>query len=248
VSQIPAGGPDGTARMFHPSRPVFAENRIFAGDRLQPHRPVPSTACGTWCLSRGKRLLDVVSALAILALISPLFLVLALAIKVDSEGPVFFRQWRTGFGGKRFRMYKFRTMRKDAEKLKDSLRPLNNHAPGSPDFKIKNDPRVTRIGRILRRTSLDELPNLLSVIRGDMSVVGPRPTSFDVDAYADWHLARLAVPSGITGLWQISGRAEVDFDERVKLDCRYIQDQSFWLDLKILALTPFRVLGGRGAY
>ena len=145
-------------------------------------------------------------------------------------------------------MYKFRTMRKDAEKLKDSLRPLNNHAPGSPDFKIKNDPRVTRIGRILRRTSLDELPNLLSVIRGDMSVVGPRPTSFDVDAYADWHLARLAVPSGITGLWQISGRAEVDFDERVKLDCRYIQDQSFWLDLKILALTPFRVLGGRGAY
>ena len=145
-------------------------------------------------------------------------------------------------------MYKFRTMRKDAERMKESLRALNCHAADSPDFKIKNDPRVTRVGKVLRRMSLDELPNLLNVVRGDMSVVGPRPTSFDVDAYADWHLARLAVPSGITGLWQISGRADLDFDERVKLDCRYIREQSLWLDLKILAVTPFRVLGGRGAY
>jgi lipopolysaccharide/colanic/teichoic acid biosynthesis glycosyltransferase len=145
-------------------------------------------------------------------------------------------------------MYKFRTMRKDAEQLKESLRALNCHATGSPDFKIKNDPRVTRVGKVLRRMSLDEVPNLISVLRGDMSLVGPRPTSFDVDTYAEWHLARLAVPSGITGLWQISGRADLDFDERVKLDCSYIRDQSLWLDLKIMALTPFRIFGGRGAY
>ncbi|HET9253413.1 MAG TPA: sugar transferase, partial [Candidatus Eisenbacteria bacterium] len=191
---------------------------------------------------------DVVSGLAILALTLPLFLLVAAAIKVDSRGPVFYRQWRTGLNGRRFRLYKFRTMRQDADKLKESLRTLNAHGPNSIDFKIKDDPRVTRVGRILRRLSLDEIPNVLSVLRGDMSLVGPRPTSFDVDVYADWHLARLAVPSGITGLWQVSGRADVDFDERVKLDCRYIKEQSLWLDLKIMALTPFRVFGGRGAY
>jgi len=188
------------------------------------------------------------SSAILLALVSPLFLVSALIIKLDSPGPVFYRQWRTGYCGKRFRLFKFRTMRRDAEKLKDSLRALNHHDPGSPDFKIKNDPRVTRVGRFLRRLSLDEFPNLLNVLRGDMSIVGPRPTSFDVDVYADWHLARLAVPSGITGLWQISGRADVDFDDRVKLDCRYIQEQSLWLDIKILLLTPFRVFWGRGSY
>jgi lipopolysaccharide/colanic/teichoic acid biosynthesis glycosyltransferase len=180
--------------------------------------------------------------------VSPFFLLVAMAIKLDSPGPVFYRQWRTGLCGRRFRMYKFRTMRKDADQLKESLRAMNAHGPNSIDFKIRNDPRVTRIGRVLRRLSLDELPNLLSVLRGDMSIVGPRPTSFDVDVYADWHLARLAVPSGITGLWQISGRADVDFDDRVKLDCRYIREQSLWLDLKILALTPFRIFSGRGAY
>ena len=188
------------------------------------------------------------SAAILLVLVSPIFLVSALMIKLDSPGPVFYRQWRTGYGGKRFRLFKFRTMRRDADQLKDSLRGLNHHDPGSPDFKIKNDPRVTRVGRFLRRLSLDEFPNLLNVLRGEMSLVGPRPTSFDVDVYADWHLARLAVPSGITGLWQISGRADLDFDDRVKLDCRYIQQQSVWLDIKILVLTPFRVFSGRGAY
>jgi lipopolysaccharide/colanic/teichoic acid biosynthesis glycosyltransferase len=178
---------------------------------------------------------------------SPILLLAALAIKLNSPGPVIFRQWRTGLGGRRFMICKLRTMRQDADRLKGSLRSLNHHASNSPDFKIRNDPRVTGVGKILRRTSLDELPNLFNVLWGDMSLVGPRPTSFNIDAYADWHLARLAVPPGLTGLWQVSGRSEVDFDDRVELDCRYIRNQSFLQDLKILLLTPFTVLGGRGA-
>jgi lipopolysaccharide/colanic/teichoic acid biosynthesis glycosyltransferase len=135
----------------------------------------------------------------------------------------------------------------DAELQKESLRPLSHHGPDSPDFKIRNDPRVTRVGRILRRLSIDEVPNLINVVRGDMSLVGPRPTSFTIDRYEDWHLDRLAVLPGVTGLWQISGRSEIGFDERVRLDCQYIEHQSFWLDVRILGATPLRVLGGRGA-
>lgn len=237
----------GAAGVFrHPSA-ARAEKR-FIEERLQPHLAAAGSTRCPWCLSRGKRALDLFASVSLLLLVSPLFLLVAVGIKLDSPGPVFYRQWRTGRGGRRFRMYKFRTMRKDADQLKESLRAMNAHGPSSIDFKIRNDPRVTRVGRVLRRLSLDELPNLLSVLKGDMSIVGPRPTSFDVDVYADWHLARLSVPSGITGLWQISGRADLDFDDRVKLDCRYIRDQSIWLDLKILALTPFRVFSGRGAY
>jgi lipopolysaccharide/colanic/teichoic acid biosynthesis glycosyltransferase len=194
-----------------------------------------------------KRILDVAGASLLIALTSPIFLIAALAIKLSSPGPVIFRQWRTGFAGQRFKIYKFRTMTPNADQLKATLRSLNHHGPNSPDFKVRNDPRVTPVGRILRRTSLDELPNLFNVVRGEMSLVGPRPTSFDIDAYADRHLARLAVPPGVTGLWQISGRSEVDFDDRVELDCRYIQNQSLFLDVKILLRTPFSVLGGHGA-
>jgi len=173
-----------------------------------------------WCLSRTKRLLDIVGGCLLLTLVSPILLAAAFAIKLNSPGPVIFRQWRTGLGGRRFMICKLRTMRQDADRIKDSLRSLNHHGSNSPDFKIRNDPRVTAVGKILRRMSLDELPNLYNVIRGDMSLVGPRPTSFDIDAYADWHLARLAVPPGLTGLWQVSGRSEVDFDDRVEIDCR----------------------------
>lgn len=238
-----------------PSRSAPAAPRTPFTFRLQP-RSIASNGnghaqtkrCTPWCLSRSKRLFDVVSATFLLILASPFFLAAAVAIKVDSPGPVFYRQRRTGYEGRRFLMYKFRTMRKDADQLKESLKALNHHGPNSPDFKIRNDPRVTNVGRYLRRSSLDEVPNLINVIRGEMSIVGPRPTSFDVDRYAEWHLARLTVPSGITGLWQISGRSDVDFDDRVQLDCRYIREQSILLDLKILALTPWRVLTGRGAY
>jgi lipopolysaccharide/colanic/teichoic acid biosynthesis glycosyltransferase len=214
---------------------------------LRAEDQVSSVWLSPWCLSRAKRVLDFVGALVLLVLASPLMVAAAVAIKLDSPGPVLFRQWRTGFAGRRIRVFKFRTMRRDAEALKHSLRALNVHGPGSPDFKVLNDPRVTAVGRVLRRTSLDELPNLLNVLRGEMSLVGPRPTSFDIDSYADWHLARLAVPPGVTGLWQISGRCEVDFDDRVKLDCQYIRRQSPLLDLRILLQTPFNILGGRGA-
>lgn len=239
-----AGAVPGSAPPIHPiDRHLYPSSINGNG-----HATVRARRCTPWCLSRSKRMFDALSATVLLALASPLLLAAAVAIKLDSRGPVFYRQLRTGFGGTRFRMYKFRTMRKDADQLKESLRSLNHHGPNSPDFKIRNDPRITRVGRMLRRMSLDEIPNLINVVRGEMSLVGPRPTSFDVDRYAEWHLARLAVPSGITGLWQISGRSDLDFDERVQLDCRYINEQSMLLDLKILALTPWRVLTGRGAY
>lgn len=200
-----------------------------------------------WCVSRAKRIMDVALAAGILLISLPVFIPIAIAIRLESPGPVFFKQWRTGLLGNRFRMWKFRTMVQDAEKLKDRVMHLNQHSKDGPDFKIVDDPRITRVGRFLRKTSLDELPNLISVLQGHMSLIGPRPTSFGVENYSDWHLVRLTVPPGITGLWQISGRSEVDFDDRVKLDYQYIQNQSVLLDLKILLRTPMSVLGGRGA-
>jgi len=201
-----------------------------------------------WCLSRRKRAFDVVVALILLVLSAPILLAAALAIQATSGGPVVFRQWRFGFAGRGFQIYKLRTMRRGAGKLKRSVRALNHHAPDSPDFKARNDPRVTTVGRVLRRLSLDELPNLVNVIRGDMSLVGPRPASFPLECYSPEHWARLSVLPGVTGLWQISGRSDVDFEDRMELDQRYIREQSFLLDLKILLLTPLRVLEGRGAY
>lgn len=202
----------------------------------------------SWYGRIGKRIVDIVGAFILLAMLFPFFLALAVCIKLDSPGPVFFRQKRTGLLGRRFSMWKFRTMVKDAEAMKEKLRHLSHHAADSPDFKIANDPRISRIGRYLRKSSLDELPNLINVIIGDMSLVGPRPTSFDFDTYHDNHLARLAVKPGMTGLWQISGRSELDFDERVRLDQLYIEKQSFWFDMEILLKTPFKVISGRGAY
>jgi len=201
-----------------------------------------------WCVSPAKRAMDVAAALFLSLLAAPLCILIALAIKIESRGPVFFRQWRTGLFGRRFRIFKFRTMVRDAEERKESLKHLNRYSSESPDFKIVDDPRVTRIGRLLRKTSIDELPNLLNVLKGDMSLIGPRPTSFGVERYEDWHLVRLTVPPGMTGLWQVSGRSELDFDERVRLDYRYIQEQSFSLDVKILAVTPLRVFERRGAF
>lgn len=195
-----------------------------------------------------KRSVDVLLSLVIITVLAPVILAVAIGVKLSSTGPVFFIQYRTGYMGRRFRMYKFRTMVNDAEAQKEKLRHLSHHAVGSPDFKIANDPRITRIGAFLRKSSLDEVPNLVNVLLGEMSLVGPRPTSFDFETYEDDHLARLAVKPGITGLWQISGRSEVDFDERVALDLTYIENQSFLLDMKILLLTPLKVVVGKGAY
>jgi lipopolysaccharide/colanic/teichoic acid biosynthesis glycosyltransferase len=154
---------------------------------------------------------------------------------IDSPGPILFAQERTGRDGRRFRMLKLRTMVPDAEERKAELWHLNVLPP--PDFKIPNDPRITRVGRFLRATSLDELPQLLNVLRGDMSLVGPRPTSFAPDTYELWHTHRLDVAPGITGLWQIEGRGVTTFDERLRLDVQYIRRRSLLYDLQLLART-----------
>lgn len=214
------------------------QSNLFDGDQVVG-RP--------WLLSRTKRVLAALLALILLTVLSPLFLTIALLIKFTSTGPVFFIQQRTGFRGRRFGMYKFRTMVVNAEALKESLRHLNKHGEDAIDFKIDDDPRVTSIGRFLRKTSLDELPNLINVIRGEMRMVGPRPTSFNANTYLDHHLHRLSVYPGITGLWQISGRSNLGFDDRVALDLEYILKQSLLQDIKILAITPFKVLSGHGA-
>jgi lipopolysaccharide/colanic/teichoic acid biosynthesis glycosyltransferase len=176
----------------------------------------------------------------------PVVAVCAVLIWLNDPGPIFFRQKRTGKGGRRFTMYKFRTMVTNAEELKLTYAHLNELS--WPDFKITDDPRVTSIGRFLRKTSLDELPQIINVFKGDMSLVGPRPTSFDASTYALWHTERLEVLPGITGLWQVSGRSNLDFDDRLRLDVAYIENQSLWLDIKILVRTVTAVFSQNGAY
>lgn len=203
--------------------------------------------CG-WNNSRTKRYLGASIALLILLVISPLMLAIAMAIKLTSPGPILFAQYRTGYKGRRFKMYKFRTMVADAEARKATLAAANHHAGKSPDFKVKNDPRITRIGGFLRKYSLDELPQLFNVVLGDMRLVGPRPTSFDITKYEENHLKRLTSPPGLTGIWQISGRSNIDFDQRTEMDAEYFRNQSLFQDLKILAKTPFAIIKGDGAY
>jgi lipopolysaccharide/colanic/teichoic acid biosynthesis glycosyltransferase len=185
--------------------------------------------------ARLKRCIDVVLGAAITMAILPVLLVCIVAIKVDSRGPAFFMQQRTGEGGRQFKMFKLRTMVADAEALKVTYLHLNTQR--YPDFKIPDDPRITRVGRVLRKLSLDELPQVFNVLLGDMSLVGPRPTSFAYSTYELWHTARLEAKPGMTGLWQVSGRSNVDFDNRARLDVAYIRNQSLWLDMKILLRT-----------
>ncbi len=191
-----------------------------------------------------KRMFDLLVCLWLLPVVLPLLGLCALAIRLDSPGPVVIAQERTGKDGRRFRMYKFRTMVRNAEELKTGLAHLNVLPP--PDFKIPNDPRITKVGRILRKTSIDELPQLLNVVRGEMSLVGPRPTSFAPATYSLWHTHRLEVTPGITGLWQIKGRNLTTFDERLRLDIEYIEHRSFLFDLKILLLTVPTIFRGSG--
>jgi len=193
-----------------------------------------------------KRSIDIMACLMVAPLLVPLLSLVALLIYIDSPGKVMFTQLRTGKGGRRFKMYKFRSMVPNAEELKIKYAHLNELT--WPDFKITNDPRITRIGKILRKTSLDELPQLLNVLKGDMSLVGPRPTSFAPETYRLWHTERLEVVPGITGLWQISGRSNLDFDQRLKLDIAYIERQSIWMDICIIARTVGQVFIGEGAY
>jgi exopolysaccharide biosynthesis polyprenyl glycosylphosphotransferase len=194
-----------------------------------------------------KRALDVILTSLGLLVLAPLLVAIAIAIKLDSPGPVFYRQERVGKDGRRFWILKFRSMRQDADQLLAALRE-HNEASG-PLFKMRVDPRVTRVGRVLRRLSLDELPQLFNVLKGEMSLVGPRPPiPSEVEQYEDWQHGRLRAMPGITGLWQVSGRSEVPFHDMVRLDLHYIRNWSLGLDLEILWRTIPAVLTSRGAY
>jgi lipopolysaccharide/colanic/teichoic acid biosynthesis glycosyltransferase len=191
-----------------------------------------------------KRMIDLTICLAALPILLPVGLVCAALIRLESPGPILFAQQRTGQHGLRFPMFKFRTMVQNAEELKASLQHLNILPP--PDFKIPDDPRITRVGRFLRKTSLDELPQVLNVIRGEMSIVGPRPTSFAASTYDLWHSERLEVLPGITGLWQVKGRGTMTFDERLRLDIEYMERRSTMYDLQLMAQTALAVFRGSG--
>ena len=183
-----------------------------------------------------KRIMDVSLTVLSAFIWLPVMGIVVAVIAITSPGaPVIFTQQRTGKGGRRFSMYKFRTMVPNAEELKVKYAHLNELK--WPDFKITNDPRVTRVGHFLRRTSLDELPQLFNVLRGEMSLVGPRPTSFGRETYKLWHTERLDVTPGMTGLWQIEGRAKLEFDDRLRLDIAYIERASLWFDINILFRT-----------
>ncbi|HVX16189.1 MAG TPA: sugar transferase [Pirellulales bacterium] len=194
-----------------------------------------------------KRALDLLGASVGLFLSAPLWLLLAILIKLESRGPVFFRQRRTGLGGKAFVIYKFRTMSADAETQKASLLAFNEQ--DGPAFKIKSDPRVTRLGRFLRATSIDELPQLINVLKGEMSLVGPRPLPCsESDACLPWQRRRLDVTPGLTCIWQVRGRSRVTFDEWMRMDLAYVDSVSLRHDLKLLLATVWAVVHRAGAY
>ena len=194
-----------------------------------------------------KRAMDIVISLAAIVLLSPLLLLIALLVKFTSHGPIIFRQQRSGLGGSEFTCLKFRSMCQDAEHKREEIAHLNEAS--GPVFKIKNDPRVTPVGRVIRKLSLDELPQLFNVLSGEMSIVGPRPPlPSEVATYSEREQRRLSVKPGITCLWQISGRSDVSFDRWVELDIEYIETMSFWNDVSIFLWTFPAVLTARGAH
>jgi lipopolysaccharide/colanic/teichoic acid biosynthesis glycosyltransferase len=204
----------------------------------------PILAGADWAM---KRAFDLIVAAAIVIIGLPIWVLVALAIKLSSRGPVFYADLRVGLGERRFRMIKFRTMIAGADGQKAGLEPDNE--AGGALFKIRDDPRVTPIGRFLRRYSLDEIPNVINVLRGEMSLVGPRPLPVrDYLRLEPWHRRRYNVLPGLTGLWQVSGRSDLSFDDLVRLDFYYLENWSIWLDMTILVKTPFAVFGRRGAY
>jgi lipopolysaccharide/colanic/teichoic acid biosynthesis glycosyltransferase len=193
-----------------------------------------------------KRSLDISLSLLALLILLPLFVLIAIAIRLDSPGPVIFRQLRAGRGARPFVFYKFRSMVVDAESQREQLAARNER--DGPVFKIRKDPRITRLGRLLRRGSIDELPQLWNVLKGDISLVGPRSPTFDeVCQYEPWQRRRLSVTGGITCIWQVSGRSEVSFRDWMRLDMQYVACRNLWLDLKLLAQTLPAVISGRGA-
>ncbi|MFP4501123.1 MAG: sugar transferase [Candidatus Hydrogenedentota bacterium] len=220
--------------------------RVAAAQRQMP-APLPLAPQFAVPFPRWKRAMDVAGAAAGIVLTAPLMLGVAAAVKLTCRGPVLFKQERGGLGGQPFTVYKFRTMVADAETQKPHLLHLNERK--GPAFKMKDDPRVTRLGQILRMLSLDELPQFFNVLKGDMSLVGPRPLPVKEDEeLALWQRMRLETKPGITGLWQVTSRDRSCFDEWMRLDIRYIKELSFWLDVKLLLLTIPAVVSRKGAH
>ena len=194
-----------------------------------------------------KRTIDIIGAGLGLILLSPIIAVVACAVKFTSKGPVFFSQKRVGKNGELFEMYKFRSMVVNAEELKENLEEQNEMS--GPMFKIKDDPRITKVGKFIRKTSIDELPQLWNVLKGDMSLVGPRPSlPKEVEQFDNWMFKRLSVRPGLTCYWQVSGRNNIDFEDWMKLDVKYVEERNFWIDIKLIFKTVFVLFGDKNAH
>jgi lipopolysaccharide/colanic/teichoic acid biosynthesis glycosyltransferase len=205
-----------------------------------------------------KRVFDLIVGSLGLIVISPFLLLIAILVKLDSRGPVVYRQLRIGENGHPFMMFKFRSMRVDSDTavhqahvirlIQENLTPEQLNGGNNSSLKLENDPRVTRVGKFIRKNSIDEFLQVLNVLRGEMSLVGPRPPlPYEFEVYQEWHKRRLEALPGITGLWQVKGRNRVSFDEMVRMDLEYIEQQTFWLDLAILLRTPWAMITTRGA-
>jgi lipopolysaccharide/colanic/teichoic acid biosynthesis glycosyltransferase len=240
VSKFPFERRNNARRCVGGPRPEEIASRLATG------RPVVKELGNLhWLYSLAKRAMDVTGALVLVALLSPVIVVTLAVLLVTTKGRPFFVQERIGLGGRKFRMLKFRTMRLDADKVQH----LVTNEQAGPVFKNRTDPRITRIGRLLRSTTIDELPQLFNVLKGDMALVGPRPpVEKEVVKYEPWQLERLAVKPGLTCLWQVSGRCEIGFTEWVRMDIWYVRNQSLATDVKLLLRTPSSVLSRRGAY
>lgn len=194
-----------------------------------------------------KRAIDIIGSLIGLILASPILLIVGILIKLESKGPIVFSQTRIGLKGKEFKMYKLRSMVVNAEELKKKLEEQNEMS--GPMFKIKDDPRITKVGKFIRKTSIDELAQLINVLKGDMSLVGPRPSlPKEVEQFEDWMLERLEVKPGLTCYWQVMGRNNIEFNEWMELDVKYVRERSLWLDMKLIFKTFFVLFGDKNAY
>lgn len=194
-----------------------------------------------------KRTIDIIGAGLGLILLSPIIAIVACAVKVTSKGPIFFSQKRVGKNGELFEMYKFRSMVVNAEELKENLEDQNEMS--GPMFKIKDDPRVTKVGKFIRKTSIDELPQLWNILKGDMSLVGPRPSlPKEVEQFDNWMFKRLSVRPGLTCYWQVSGRNNIDFEDWMKLDVKYVEERNIWIDIKLIFKTIFVLFGDKNAH
>lgn len=215
---------------------------IYENEVVLPHTE-PKTRRGYLAV---KRIMDIVLAVAALVVLAPIMLIVAIIIKLDSEGPVVFKQTRIGKDGREFTFYKFRSMRVNADYEKAYLWDKNEK--GTIIFKIKDDPRITRVGKFIRRTSIDELPQLINILKSDMTIIGPRPPLPDeVKKYNAYQMGRLSVKGGLTCYWQISGRSRLSFDEWIELDHKYIEEMNIWTDIKIVFKTVKAVIKGDGA-